>query len=539
MSLNRRQFQAAAAAAVAGGLAMPNVLRGQALRRHLFMIYLDDMNAMSSALDGFPLIKNGAPWDCMPNQRRLRDMGHWGTMTLCGSPYCMSSRLALLNSLHPHQTGIYGPGMRWTKNSPISPLRPSDGSVHKWLVRWFHENGYATIGTGKGPHDGWNSRAGQKERYELDPKAWTRFENCGFGPCQAPDWKGGRFYEFVEGDPFDQSSDGIRTEWFVREVLEKAGSYGKPVFGMLGISKPHLPYNASAEFYDLFDGVDIPSPAGVMPEDIALGKNLNRETSRDWRDLPSGARCFANQNYDDIRRVIENGTWLAIVKAYLAACALADKCIGMVLDAIPANSYVILVSDHGFHLGEHLGAKKFTLWDVATRSPFVIAGEGITPGRNTNPMGHIDIYPTVSKLLLGDVPTKADLGGLFDLAGVDRSAWLAQDPAIIRNAPEDKTEILSQWSADCGGGANLITNPANAALSLRNRDYRFTSYADGSAELYAHSGPLDDPHEWRNLLSPGTGRDEHYAIAEAMKKRLPDRATFARPAVSGDPDEDE
>ena len=71
------------------------------------------------------------------------------------------------------------------------------------------------------------------------------------------------------------------------------------------------------------------------------------------------------------------------IEGYLAGTSYADAQIGRVLDALENSPYknntiVVLMSDHGFHLGEKQHWTKGTLWEEATNCLLMFKVPGVT-----------------------------------------------------------------------------------------------------------------------------------------------------------------
>ncbi len=84
------------------------------------------------------------------------------------------------------------------------------------------------------------------------------------------------------------------------------------------------------------------------------------------------------------------GQWKPLVRAYLASTSFVDSQVGRVLDALEASgqagkTVVVLLSDHGWHLGEKGISGKNTLWDRSTRVPLIVAGPGVQAGAYVQP----------------------------------------------------------------------------------------------------------------------------------------------------------
>ena len=61
--------------------------------------------------------------------------------------------------------------------------------------------------------------------------------------------------------------------------------------------------------------------------------------------------------------VVSNNQWRSLVRSYLACVSFVDDQVGKVLDALESsdkvqNTYVILYSDHGFHLEKKKNGRK-------------------------------------------------------------------------------------------------------------------------------------------------------------------------------------
>jgi arylsulfatase A-like enzyme len=154
--------------------------------------------------------------------------------------------------------------------------------------------------------------------------------------------------------------------------------------------------------------------------------------------------------------------------------AFVDAQVGRVLDALDRsghakNTIVVLLSDHGYHLGEKNRFAKQALWERDTRVPLIIRRPGGFAGASSGASVQLlDIYPTL-----------ADLCGLKLSAAIDGHSLqpLLKDP-------------VAKWKHP----ALVSYGPGN--MAVRDDRYRLIRYEDGSEEWY---DILKDPNEWRNL----------------------------------------
>jgi arylsulfatase A-like enzyme len=265
----------------------------------------------------------------------------------------------------------------------------------------------------------------------------------------------------------------------------------KPFFLAAGIFAPHLPWVVEQEYYDLF-------PQSEMAIDRAL-LNWIEGTLKDLP--PSGQRWTQNTGFT---RLLEFGlkvdgeggdinAWRAKFQAYLATVAYADRCIGVLLEAIESNprkdnTVVILWSDHGYHIGDHMREGKTTLWEAANLSNILVIDPRAPESagkRSQTPISLQDLYPTVAGM--------AGLGRPGHVHG-NNIAPLLGDPS-------------QSWD-----GAVLNTHGENNH-AIRTERYRYIRYANGDQELYDMQA---DPFETTNMAAD----ESHAALLAELNAEL-------------------
>ena len=92
-----------------------------------------------------------------------------------------------------------------------------------------------------------------------------------------------------------------------------------------------------------------------------------------------------------------------VIQAYRASVSFVDAQVGRVLGALKEtgledNTLVVFLSDHGYHLGEHGHWQKQTLFEEATRVPFILRNpdELNSHAAEFAPVELVDLYPTVA-----------------------------------------------------------------------------------------------------------------------------------------------
>ena len=76
-----------------------------------------------------------------------------------------------------------------------------------------------------------------------------------------------------------------------------------------------------------------------------------------------------------------------------------DRTVRKILRKVDDNTYVVLTSDNGFHLGQNgLGRSKGTAYDTDVHVPLYVVGPGVVPGVRHEVTSNIDLAPTFEEL---------------------------------------------------------------------------------------------------------------------------------------------
>jgi len=434
----------------------PDVAAAQAVtekqkRPNVLFIAVDDLNDWIGCLGGHPDAKT-------PNIDRLAARGVLFANNHCAAPACNPSRVALLSGVRPSTSGVYLNPHPWRKALANVTTMP----------RHFMKNDYHVIGCGKVYHGAWKDPTGWHEYLEQgsDPfpkgrpiNGLARTAHFDWGPVDVKD---------------DQMDDHRMVSWAVEQLGKK---HDKPLFLACGIYRPHLPWYVPNEYFQQY-------PADSLTLPVVRNDDLD--------DVPPIGRQMAKSRGDH-RRVIQSGNYHRAVQGYLASMAFADRQVGRLLDALDKspeadNTIVILWGDHGWHLGEKLHWRKFSLWEEATRCPLMLVVPGLTPSGEVcrRSVSLLDIYPTLVELC--GLPVPAHLEG-------DSFTSLLRRPDSPWNRP-------------------VVTTHGRENHAVRDQRWRYIRYRDGTEELYDHQ---NDPQEWTNLAD----KAEFSGIKTRLAQSLP------------------
>ncbi|MDX2429842.1 MAG: sulfatase-like hydrolase/transferase [Bacteroides sp.] len=438
-----------------------------------------------------------------PNIDALAASGLTFTGSYCQQAVCAPTRVSLMTSRYPDQTRV------WDLQTQMRDMDPDIVTLPQYLIG----KGYQTRGTGKifdsrsvdkdkdkpswsiAFRNAWDAKyydpvAGKPVMYfyasqhAKDTIALLEAEAAALGVDRITYVKE-RYFPAIENAevPYDAYADGAVANVGI-ELMEEAVAAGKPFFLGVGFSRPHLPFNAPKEYWDLY-----------RREDFSLAP---------FREKAAGSPSLAYHNSDELRSytgipkdgALPEAQQLELIHAYYAATSYIDHLVGMVTGrleelGVANNTIIVLWGDHGWHLGDHQLWCKHSNFEQATRTPLIIHYPGQpNPGAKcASPVEFTDIAPTLLDLVGLDIP------GYFE--GESLSGLISDTLATVREGS------LSQYPRQ-----------GNMGYSLRTDRFRYTLWVspEGTAvasELYDYQ---EDPNETINRV--------FYPEHEAEVKRL-------------------
>jgi iduronate 2-sulfatase len=386
-------------------------------------------------------------------------------------PVCNPSRSSFLSGLRPDEVGII------SNTVPLRRVQPNLVT----LPQLFRENGYYTAGIGKIFHlsvDHADERA-----LFVDPLSWDYFFDALDGTTKAGRQGEGRnltngkipwaTWKAAAGDDADQP-DGINN-LKVLKVLED--NHERPFFIGYGIHKPHDPFIAPQKYFEFY-------PKGSTQ----LAEEPEGRSKRIKMAIPND-RIFAAFT-DQERREFK--------RAYQAGVSFADAQVGKLMDRLDQlelwdSTIVIIMGDHGYHLGEHDWWNKVTVFEDGARAPMLIwVPDALGMGKPTDSlMEFIDLYPT-----------------LVDYAGLAPPHKLSG--ASLRPVLEDPNASVKEAAY-----TQVTRGPKVMGRSVRTSRWRYTEWGEGKhgVELYDHS---KDSGEYYNL----SANPEYAHVVSKMKQLL-------------------
>ncbi len=423
----------------------------------------------------------------------------------CNQAVCSPSRNALMTGLRPQTLGIYDLATNFRKSRPDAVT----------LAQHFRNHGYRTEALGKilhtGHGNGEDAASWTVPHFRPAATHYARPESAppkAKRPNPGQPWKDPRGAATEAADVPDETYADGQIALEAARRLEAAKESAEPFFLAVGFLKPHLPFVAPQQYWDLYDPAALPMPERETPPDGApeYAPQFGGEL-RNYKDIPAGKEPF------------DEALTRHLIHGYYAATSYMDAQLGLVLDALETtnlagNTLVVLWGDHGWHLGDHGMWCKHTNYEQAARIPLMVAVPGKAAASTAALVETVDVYSTL-----------AELAGLPAPAGIEgRSfAGLFDDPA----------------AAHRDHAIHVYPRGGRMGRAIRTDRYRLVEWKEtgadpGSAEfeLYDYE---EDPGETRNLAAE---RPEVFAELRALLATHPEakpqiRAEAPASAASG------
>jgi choline-sulfatase len=389
-------------------------------------------------------------------------------------PLCAPSRAAMLTGRDASAIGSYD----------NASVMPSDIPT---LGHYLTNAGYDTVLSGKLHFVGPDQLHGFAERLTTDVFP----ANLDWVPAVGPDGRfpaGGHARHYADPDPgvhewtqfltFDEETRFAAATWLrERSLAENPAPFGMVV----SFHHPHDPFHVRQEYWDRYEGVDIPIPEA----------HEGLEATRSVMDV------WANEAHETEAHDLDDpGSLTRMRRAYLAAVSYVDDLLGDLVTALREtgeleNTIVVVTSDHGDMLGERRMVQKRCFYEWSARVPLLVRLPGAAEAgrRVPAPVSLVDLLPT-----------------LLDLTGVSAAGRAPMDgdslmPELSGRDRDEERPVFSEYHLE------KVWAPC---FMVRRGGWKYI-------HIVGHPGQLfdleHDPGEWENL----SGRPEVAAIEEELR----------------------
>lgn len=460
------------------------VLATASNRPNVLFIAADDL-ACTLGCYGDPIAKT-------PHLDRLAATGVAFQRAYNQLPLCNPTRASVMTGLRPDTIEVYDLDRHFREAKPdavtLSELFRNNGYFAARVGKIYHYNVPAGIGTdGLDDPPSWETVVNPVGRDKTDEHLVYNTE---------PHRQISAALSWLAADGTgEEQTDGMTATAAIEMMREKKD---EPFFIAAGFFRPHTPYVAPREYFDLYPLEDIRLP--YAPDD-------------DRDDIPTAA--FAH-NCPVPHYGLPDPMLREAIRAYYASVSFVDAQVGRLLDALDEldlaeKTIVVFWSDHGYHLGEHGGVwQKRTLFEQSARAPLIIRAPD-APGNGTacrRIVEFVDIYPTVAAAAGLKAPDGLEGRNLVPLLSDPDAPWDGEAITQILRPADDRL-------------------PAPVmGRSIRTERWRYSEWDGGEAgrELYDHWA---DPNEFRNLAENPTKEDQK--VIEQLRKRFGKKARATAP----------
>jgi choline-sulfatase len=328
-----------------------------------------------------------------PTLSSLAESGVVFDAAYTASPLCSPARASLLTGMLPSRTSVYDNAAEFSSAIPT-------------FAHYLRTAGYRTVLAGKMHFCGPDQLHGFEERLTTDiypaDFGWTPDWDL---PHDRPSW-------YHDMSSVTEAGPCVRSNQldFDEEVTFAAerSLFGhirsgdeRPFCYVVSYTHPHDPFTIPRQWWDLYEGTDIPLPRHAGPGGLHPHERRLR------------AVCAMN----DVR--LTDDQVRSARRAYCGSISFVDDQIARLLSVLREtgrldDTVVIVTSDHGEMLGERGAWYKMSFYEGSARVPLLVSSPGrvmrggFRPGRVGAAVSTMDLLPTLVDLAGGEDANRDD-----------------------------------------------------------------------------------------------------------------------------------
>ncbi|MCB2213331.1 sulfatase [bacterium] len=445
--MNRRKFAGMLGAAGAASMSLPHLKSFAQPGEdppNVILVILEDLNDWVGCMGGH--------MDSItPNLDAFAAGGTLFTNCHASAPACNPARTAMLSGLQPYTSGVYQNQDDWRDYIDASRMLPQqlmNAGYHTARIGKVYHGGYQV-------NDHWDDIFKPSNTHDLggpDPylpnhpfhgmhNAINSSADFHWGPSDNPE------ADFWDYQVMDYTTNQLQS------------GLPEPFFLAVGTRNVHYPAIVPRRYFERFNLQNL---------------HVTDVNFDDLNDVPPAAQALVESWR--LQSTIDHKNFHKAIQAYLASINYVDDLVGWLLNSIAESAYadntaVIVLADHGQHLGEKTHWRKWTLWEESSLAYCAWQVPGLTTpgGVCREAVSLVDVYPTLGEICDVTLPENDGLSLVPQL----------MNPVTPRAQP-----------------AIITHDPGNFAV--RDERFRYIQYAEGGEELYDHDA---DPNEWYNLAN--------------------------------------
>ena len=401
---------------------------------------------------------------------------------------CGPSRASFLTSLRPDTTLVYtlAPNLLYQR---MQAIQRATGLSVLTLPGLLKGLGYRSYGIGKVWHEAELTLMTSTKLWDAAVYTWL-YDDFYRAEPQFTDPYKGAWLQDVRNVTDEFFTDGQYAA-FAIQLLDTlaADAHNQPFFLAVGFHSPHLPFEAPDAYYQMQAPVseyppvyNVEPPLGLSASAFYMARGIGCTEVNLYQGAPKSLDSWGAPS-----NVLQEAN-----RGYHSAVTYGDAQAGKVLDALYSNpalnasTLVIVMSDHGWHLGDHSIYCKHTNFEDGTRSVFAFAPplrDDADPStawqRGTSvwaPVELLDLMPTIIDVLGVDLSQAAVAQRTVPLQGTSLVPLMrAANPAAFV-----KAAAVSQYFRGYGSSRKW-------GYTLRFTRYRYTVWVVAKAQLALRS----------------------------------------------------
>ena len=418
----------------------------------------------------------------MANAQRMKRAGASFSNSFVADSLCCVSRSALFTGQYPHLNGVF-------TNNPNSSSQPQggwrafkqNGDMAKSVNVALHDAGYYTGFMGKYLNGYDVSTVDGKKVAPERPTGWDSWRPIYGAGYKQWGWMYSvvtNYSQLLARRPLTRKdsdySTNVMADWGV-DFVKRHRSDSKPYFLEISTYGTHSRTFGRAHRDDpLFPPAYADRPGhtkkygncGLVACTHMNVRNLpgfNDDRVDNTPAYPDGTRAKPWQPNDlVVNSDLENRRYRN--RAQMAQSI--DRLIGRVRANVGPNTYVVLTSDNGFHLGQHrLHYGKSTPYSSDAKVPLLVVGPGVAPGTRSQLVGNVDLAPTFESIA-GLTPREDRAGWSFLDALRDPAAPSSTYTFFEHTYSRANPDTDPDYDSDLGGSS--VTLPSY--LAIRSKD---------------------------------------------------------------------
>ncbi|KAF1941313.1 choline-sulfatase [Clathrospora elynae] len=428
-----------------------------------------------------PLLKFNDPESVIktPHLDELARTGVNFTSAYCNSPLCAPSRFTMCTGQLPSKIGGYD------NASILGPEIPT-------YAHYLRREGYETALAGKMHFIGPDQLHGFEHRLTSDiypgdlgwAVNWDKPEErqewyhnmssvMQAGPC-------------VRSNQLDYDEDVMhKAQQYLYDYVRSDPENRRPFALTISLTHPHDPYTMIQEYWDRYEGVEIPLPKTEIAQE-----NQDSHSQRLLRTIDLWDKPVPDEAKIRARR------------AYFAACSFVDDQVGKLVKLLKnckleKDTVVVFSGDHGDMLGERSLWYKMSWFENSARVPMIINYPSKFESKQVKEsVSTMDLLPTFVELAGAKIDDRLPIDGssLYDYLVSDKPG---------------KDEVFGEYM-----GEGTVT----PTYMIRRHQWKYMYCMADGPQLFNLE---DDPQELKDLATSKEARYQKVLAtfsAEASKK---------------------